>query len=145
MPCRANDRPIASAERMSACAKIIGALHLLLGNLVLTNPHRSLSTDNYYPPSEISNRVVYFPTIPSLPNLISQFLINQQGLDIVIGEYGLRTACLWAHFNLRNWAIYEDIGCTWLMSALPESGHSDCQELAEIKVRFRPEADINRA
>jgi hypothetical protein len=29
-----------------------------------------------------------------------------------------------------------------LMSAFPESGHSDRQKLGEIRVRFRPEADL---
>jgi hypothetical protein len=33
------------------------------------------------------------PGIPSLPNLISQFLINQQGFDIDACEHGQRMAC----------------------------------------------------
>ena len=46
------------------------------------------------------------------------------------------------HFNLRNWAVYGEIGCAWLMSAFPESGRSGRQNLGEIKVRFRPQAVI---
>ncbi len=37
-------------------------------------------------------------------------------------------------------ALQDDIS---LMSAFPESGRSDRQRLGEIRVRFRPEADIS--
>jgi len=39
-------------------------------------------------------------------------------------------------------AIKDDFS---LMSAFPESGRSDTQKTAEMKVRFRPEAAVTRA
>jgi len=53
-----------------------------------------------------------------IPNLISQFLINQQGFDVDFGEHGLRMAGSWAYCTWQTWA--------------------NC---AEIRGRFRPEAD----
>ena len=35
------------------------------------------------------NYIVYFPSIPFIPNLIGQVLVNQQGLDVDFGEHGL--------------------------------------------------------
>jgi len=46
------------------------------------------------------------------------------------------------HFNLRNWAVIGEIGCAWLMSAFPESGHPGTAKTAEIRVRFRPNAVV---
>ncbi|MEE8262150.1 MAG: hypothetical protein V3R83_06765 [Gammaproteobacteria bacterium] len=37
--------------------------------------------------------VAQFIGIPSLPNLIGEFLINQQGLDVDFCEYGLMMTC----------------------------------------------------
>ncbi len=42
------------------------------------------AADNYKPPHQPSHLIVCFVSIPSLPNLISQFLINQQGLEAVL-------------------------------------------------------------
>jgi hypothetical protein len=36
--------------------------------------------------------MVNLPSIPSLPNLISHFLINQQGFDVDFGEQGRKMA-----------------------------------------------------
>jgi len=38
--------------------------------------------DKYTPPDDRSQVIINLPLIPSLLNLISQFLINQQGLDV---------------------------------------------------------------
>jgi len=39
-------------------------------------------------------QIVGTPHLLSLPNLIGQFLINQQGFDVHFGEHGPRVACL---------------------------------------------------
>ena len=41
-----------------------------------------------YPPRQPGGQIINLPNTPSLPNLISQFLINQQGFDIDFGEHG---------------------------------------------------------
>ena len=56
---------------------------------------------NYEHPGYAGNLIINLPPIPSLPNLISQFLINQQGFDVDLGEHGLRMACSWAYFMRR--------------------------------------------
>ena len=38
--------------------------------------------DKYTPPDDRNQVIINLPLIPSLLNLISQFLINQQGLDV---------------------------------------------------------------
>jgi hypothetical protein len=43
---------------------------------------------NYEYPGYTGGLIVCFASIPSLPNLISQFLINQQGFDVDLGEHG---------------------------------------------------------
>ena len=40
-----------------------------------------------------SSFIVILSLIPSLPNLVSQILVNQQSLDVDFGERGLRIAC----------------------------------------------------
>ena len=53
-------------------------------------------------PDNTGGFIVCLTRIPSLPNLVSQFLINQQGFDVEFDEHGLRMACLWDQFSLRN-------------------------------------------
>ena len=48
---------------------------------------------SYKPPRYADNLIINLPSIPSLPNLISQFIINQQGFDVDFGEHGLRMTC----------------------------------------------------
>jgi hypothetical protein len=50
-------------------------------------------TFNYERPGYASNLIINLPLIPSLPNLISQFLIDQQSFDVDFGEHGQRVAC----------------------------------------------------
>ncbi len=54
--------------------------------------------------------IAYLTSAPHLPNLISQFLIDQQGFDVDFGEHGLRMGCLWGQFSLRNSANCAEIG-----------------------------------
>ena len=49
---------------------------------------------SYKPPRQPSHLIVCFVSIPSL---IGQFLINQQGFDVDFGEYGLKMACSLAY------------------------------------------------
>ena len=42
----------------------------------------------------IGGLIVGFTSIPSLPSLIREFLINQKRFDVGFAEYGLRVACL---------------------------------------------------
>ena len=44
-------------------------------------------TFNYEHPGYAGNLIINLPRIPSLPNLISSFLINQQGFDVDFGEH----------------------------------------------------------
>ncbi len=64
---------------------------------------------NYRPPHPGRLIPTELPGIPSLPNLISQFLINQQGFDVGFGEHGQRMACSRCHFMPRIWAIRANI------------------------------------
>jgi len=49
-----------------------------------------------YPEPHVGCRkIINLPRMLSLPNLISRFLINQQGFDVDFGEHGRRMACLW--------------------------------------------------
>ena len=50
---------------------------------------------NYRPPHPGRLIPTELPGIPSLPNLISQFLINQQGFDVGFGEHGWRMELSW--------------------------------------------------
>jgi hypothetical protein len=66
--------------------------------------------------------------VPTLPNLISQILINQQGFYIDFGEHGLRG---WAAPQLVSrvkYGLFMQNGYRYRfdsnMSAFPESGHS---------------------
>ncbi len=44
------------------------------------------------------------PIIPSLPNLVSQILVNQQGFDVDLGEHpGIHTKSL-SVFHYHYWA-----------------------------------------
>ena len=47
---------------------------------------------SYKPPRYTRQLVINLHHIPSLPNLISQFL--SKGFDVDFGEHGLRMACL---------------------------------------------------
>ncbi len=42
------------------------------------------------PLSTSSHKIVNLPSIPSLPDLISQLLIDQQGFDVEVGEHAAR-------------------------------------------------------
>ncbi len=56
---------------------------------------------SYKPPRQPSHLIVCFV---SIPNLISQFLINQQGFDVDFGEHpGIHTKSL-AVFHYHYWA-----------------------------------------
>ena len=46
-----------------------------------------------YPSRPRRNFIRNYPSIPQLPHLIRQFLINQQGFDVDFGEHGHRIAC----------------------------------------------------
>jgi len=67
-------------------------------------------TFDYKPPPQTRHLIINFPLIPGFPDLISQVLIDQQGLYESFGEHGLKMACLWGQFSLRNSAIYAEIG-----------------------------------
>ena len=45
-------------------------------------------------PGYAGGLIINLPLIPSLPHLVSQLLINQQGFDVDFGEHGQRMACL---------------------------------------------------
>jgi len=46
--------------------------------------------------------------------------------------------------NVRLGSLADPLTNISLMSAFPESGRSDRQKLGEIRVRFRPEADLHK-
>ena len=52
---------------------------------------------NYEHPGYAGNLIINLPFIPNFPNLIHQFLINQQGFDVDFGEHGLKMACSLAY------------------------------------------------
>jgi len=51
----------------------------------------------YHLPPPCSRKIAELPTTPSRPNLISQFLIDQQGFDVDFGEHVLRMACSYVY------------------------------------------------
>ena len=62
---------------------------------------------SYKPPRYARNLIINPPFIPSLPNLISQFLIK--GFDVDFGEHGLRMACSWTYFMWQVWIVCAEI------------------------------------
>ncbi len=56
---------------------------------------RMPATQKAPPPSARSHKIVHIPSIPQLPNLVSQPLINQQGFDVDFGEHGRTVAVVW--------------------------------------------------
>ena len=60
---------------------------------------------SYKPPRQPSLLIVCFVSIPSLPNLISQFLIHQQSFDVDLGEHGLRVARSWTYCLAKRTAV----------------------------------------
>jgi len=56
-----------------------------------STPLGAKRTFNYKHPGYAGNLIINFASIPSLPNLISQFLIK--GFYVDFGEHGLRVAC----------------------------------------------------
>jgi hypothetical protein len=42
-------------------------------------------TFNYEPPRQPHHLIINLPRIPSLPDLVSQFLINPEGFDVEFG------------------------------------------------------------
>ncbi len=52
---------------------------------------------SYKPPRQPSHLIVCFVSIPSLPNLIGQFIINEQGFDLEFGEHAARLTRAKAH------------------------------------------------
>ncbi len=59
-------------------------------------------------PRYADNLIINLPTVPSLQNLISQFLINQQGLDVDFGEHGRTVTVAWDSDQWRNSADCSD-------------------------------------
>ena len=42
--------------------------------------------DKYTPPDDRSQVIINLPLIPSLPNLVNQCLVSEQGFDVEFGE-----------------------------------------------------------
>ena len=57
---------------------------------------------NNQPLRDRRTQIINLPNIPSLPNLIGQFLINQQRFDVHFDEHGLRMACSRAYRTRDN-------------------------------------------
>ena len=65
---------------------------------------------HYHPPPRQPRRlIINFPLIPSLPYLISQFLINQQGLYVDFCEHGRTVAAVRMFCQRTNWVECSDM------------------------------------
>ena len=79
------------------------AIAAAASKLFYTRCRHSAATDHH------ATQAVKSSNLPSLPDLISQFLIHQQGLDIDSGEHGRRMLCSWGYFGWQIQVICAEI------------------------------------